>query len=88
MVKGFPKCNLEVHFCENCIYGKQNWVRFPFGGIREKGIMELIHSDVFGPVHIPSLGGSFYYVSFIYNFSRKTWLYLLRKKLEVFKKFK
>jgi hypothetical protein len=80
MVKGFPNCNLEVNFCEHCIYGKQNHVRFPSGATREKGILELIHSDVFGPVPVPSLGGSLYYVSFIDDFSRKTWLYFLRKK--------
>jgi hypothetical protein len=28
MVEGFLDCNLEVDFCEHCIYGKQNWVRF------------------------------------------------------------
>ena len=48
--------------------------------IREKEILELIHSDVFGPVPIPSLGGSLYYVIFIDDFSRNTWLYFLKKK--------
>jgi transposase InsO family protein len=47
-----------------------------------------VHSDVFGPFIVPSLGGSLYYVSFIDDFSRKTWIYFLRKKLEVFKRFK
>jgi hypothetical protein len=88
MVEGFPKCNLEVDFCEHCIYGKQSWVRFPSGVTRENGILELVHSDVFGPVSVPSLGGSLYYVSFIDDFSRKTWIYFLRKKSKVFKKFK
>jgi hypothetical protein len=49
---------------------------------------ELIHSDVFGPVPVPSLGKSVYYVSFIDDFSRNTWIYFLRKKFEVFDKFK
>ena len=35
-----------------------------------------------------SLGGHLYYVTFIDDHSRKTWLYLLKKKDEVFKKFK
>jgi hypothetical protein len=47
-----------------------------------------MHNDVFGPVTVPSLGGSIYYVSFIYYFSRKTWIYFLRKKSEVFERFK
>ena len=48
----------------------------------------MIHSDVFGPVIVPSLGNSVYYVSFIDDFSRKIWIYFLRKKSEVFDKFK
>jgi hypothetical protein len=88
MVEGFPECGLEVDFCEHCIYGKQSRVRFPSGATRENGILELVHSDVFGPVTVPSLGGSLYYVSFIDDFSRKTWIYFLRKKSEVFERFK
>jgi hypothetical protein len=56
--------------------------------IRENGILEFVHSDVFGSVSVTSLGGSMYYVSFIDDFSRKTWIYFLRKKSKVFKKFK
>jgi transposase InsO family protein len=43
---------------------------------------------VFEPVSVPSLGKCVYYVSFIDEFSRNTWLYFLRKKFEVFDKFK
>jgi hypothetical protein len=85
MVEGFPKCGLEVKFCEHCIYGKQSRVRFPFGETRENGILDLVHSDVFGPVTIISLGRSLYYVSFIDDFSKKTWIYFLRKKSKVFR---
>jgi hypothetical protein len=88
MVEGFPKCKLEVIFCEHFIYGKQNWARFPSGATKEKEILELVHSDVFGPITIPSLGGCSYYVSFIDDFSMNTWIYFLRKKSKVFNKFK
>ena len=88
MVEYFLECNLEVDFCEHFIYGKKNRVRFLFGLTRENGILELVHSDVFGPVSVPSLGGSMYYVSFIDDFSRKTWIYFLRKKTKVFEIFK
>ena len=63
-------------------------MRFLFGVRREKRILELVHSDVFGLVTVPSLGGSIYYVSFIYDFSRKTWTYFLRNKSNVFERFK
>ena len=79
---------LDFDFCEHCIYGKQNRVRFPSGATRAKEILELIHSDMFGHVPIPSLGKSVYYVSFIDDYSRNTWIYFLRKKSEVFDKFK
>jgi hypothetical protein len=88
MVESMSNCTLDFDFCEHCIYGKQNRVRFPSGATREKGILELIHSDVFGPVPVPSLGKSMYYVSFIDDFSRNTWIYFLRNKSEVFDKFK
>jgi hypothetical protein len=88
MVEGMSNCTLDFDFCEHFIYGKHNRVRFPSGATRAKGILELIHSDVFGPVHVPSLGKSVYYVSFIDDFSRYTWIYFLRKKSEVFDKFK
>ena len=35
-----------------------------------------------------SLSGYVYYVSFINDFSRKTWIYIMKKKDEVFSKFK
>jgi hypothetical protein len=80
MIEGFPDCSLELNFSEHCIYGKKNRVRVASRATREKRILELIHSDMFGHVPIPSLGGSFYYVSFIDGFSRNTWIYFLRKK--------
>jgi len=55
-------------------------VKYPSGATREKEILELIHIDVFGPILVPSLGGSLYYVRFIDEFSRNTWLYFLKKK--------
>ena len=61
---------------------------FPSGGKRANKILELVHSDVFGPVSVPSLGKSVYYVSFIDEFSRNTWIYFLREKYESFDKFK
>jgi hypothetical protein len=43
---------------------------------------------VFGPVSIPSLGKYLYYVSFIDNLWRNTWIYFIRKKYEFFYRFK
>jgi hypothetical protein len=56
--------------------------------MREEVILQLVHSDVFGHVSVPSLGKSVYYVSFIDDFLRNDWIYFLRKKYEVFDRFK
>ena len=54
-----------------------------------KNVLDLIHSDLCGPMP-KSLGGAQYFVTFIDDHSRKTWVYLLKTKnqvLEVFKQF-
>ena len=61
---------------------------FPSGAKRAKGILELVHSDVFGLVSVPSLRKCVYNVSFINEFSRNIWTYFLRNKYEVFDRFK
>ena len=88
MVEEISSCYLDFHFCEHCVYGKQNQVKFLIGSIRIKMILQLIHSDVFGFVIIPSLGKYLYYVSFIDDFSRNTWKYFPQQEYEVFRKFK
>ena len=61
--KGMSNCTLDFDFCEHCIYGKHNRLRFLSSATRAKGILELIQTNVFGPVPIPSLGKSMYYVT-------------------------
>jgi hypothetical protein len=88
MVEGMSNCSLDFDFCEHCLYGKQNRIRFPSSEMRSEGILHLVYSDVFGPVLVPSLRTFLYYVSFIDEFSRNTWIYFLRKKSKVFERFK
>eukprot|EP00253_Pinus_taeda_P021296 PITA_21296 len=59
--KGMTNNSLDFDFCEKCVDGKHNQVSFPSSGKRAKQILELVHSDVFGPVKVPSLdnGGEF-----------------------------
>ena len=46
---------LDFNFCEHFVYGKQNQVSLPSGAKRANKILELVHSDVFGPVSVSSL---------------------------------
>ena len=88
MVEGMYSISLDFDFYEHCVYGKQNHVSFPSSAKRPNKILELVHNDVFGLVSVQSLGNSMYYVSFIDEFSRNTWIYFLRKKSKVFDRFK
>lgn len=58
---------------------------------RAKLPLELIHADVCGPIEPASFGMNMYFLLFIDDYSRKTWVYFLKQKSEVFfvfKKFK
>lgn len=61
--------------------------RYTSSDSRSKGILDLVHSDICGPMSDKSLGGHLYYVSFIDDYSCKTWIYFLKYKDEVFEKF-
>jgi hypothetical protein len=39
MVEGMSNFSLDFDFCEHCVYGKKNWVRFPSGATRVEGIL-------------------------------------------------
>ena len=62
----------------------------PFSGIGERaeGILELVYSDVCGPMHVQARSGSFYFINFTDDFSRFGWVYLMRYKSEAFEKFR
>ena len=49
------------------------------------GTLELIHSDVCGPMPSIALSGYEYYVTFIDDYSKNKWIYFLKNKSEVFR---
>jgi hypothetical protein len=88
MVKGIPELqSTHEGICKGCALGKNIKKPFPSNKNRFKEILDLIHSDVCGPMPVKSLRGSLYYIIFIDDYSRKTWLYLLKTKDKVFNKF-
>ena len=79
---------IDFKFCEHCVYGKQARQKFKTGKHTSKGILDYIHSDLWGLALKLSYGGSSYFVSFIDDYSRKVWIYLLKRKADVFNTFK
>ena len=57
-------------------------------GNRVEGLLELVHSDVCGPMSVKARGGYEYYVTFIDDNSRYEHVYLMHSKSETFDKFK
>jgi hypothetical protein len=89
MVIGLPKVQVDHEgVCKGCAQGKNVKKPFPSSDSNSKGILDIIHSDVCGPISTASLSMYVYYVSFIDDFSCKTWIYFSKAKNEVFNKFK
>jgi transposase InsO family protein len=74
--------------CKGCMLGKNIKKAFPSSDSRAQGILDLVHSDVCGPMSSPSLSGCLYYVIFIDDLYRKCWIYFLKAKSDTFDKFK
>ena len=61
---------------------------FSTKGFRAKEPLELVHSDVCGPLNIQARGVYEYYITFIDNYSRYEYVYRMQRKSENFGKFK
>jgi hypothetical protein len=89
MVIGLPNFSLNHQgVYGGCALGKNVKASFPSSETRSKGILDPIHSDVGGPMPIASVKGASYYVTIIDDFSRKTWIYFMKTKDEVFIHFR
>ena len=66
--------------CAGCQYGKAHQLPYQSSKFRAKEPLELVHSDVFGPVRQASINGSKYMVTFIDDFSRYVWVLFMKEK--------
>ena len=73
--------------CDICHYSKSTRLPFNLSLSKSSEMFELVHSDVWGPFSL-SIDGFKYFVTFIDDFSKVTWVYLLKSKSEVFECFK
>lgn len=83
------KVTNELFFCDNCCDGKNH--KLPFDKLIGENLskpLELIHSDVCGPIKPESLGQGNYFVTFIDDSTRYTWIYIIKNKSDVFETFK
>jgi transposase InsO family protein len=77
----------SVKNCETCMKGKMAKSMFKASESKTNEVLDLIHSDLMGQMETASFGRAKYVLTFIDDFSRKTFVYFLRTKDETFELF-
>ena len=74
--------------CEPCLMGKMT--ETPFSGTMERAtdLLEIIHTDVCGPMNIEARSRYHYFLTFTDDLSRYTYIYLMKHKSEIVERFK
>ncbi|GAA0141429.1 transmembrane signal receptor [Lithospermum erythrorhizon] len=89
MVLDLPYFKSTQVTCVECLSGRQTRSAIPKHSTwRATRRLELIHSDICGPITPTSSSGKRYFLSFIDDYSRKAWVYLLTNKSDAFERFK
>lgn len=86
--KGSPSLSTVQFDCNSCRLGKSKVLPFPIHTPKIVQPFDLIHSDVWGMAPITSHANYKYFVTFIDDYSRFTWIYFLHSKDELFSVFK
>lgn len=88
MVVSMPHMNLRKGACSICEEGKSHRPPFPNQQIRRASQkLELIYTYICGPMYTRLLNGSKYFILFIEDFHRYTWVYFMKMKSKAFQLF-
>jgi IS30 family transposase len=77
----------DFNDCEPCQFAKLHKLPFPEHLNKSAELFDLIHSDLWGHAQVDSKEGFKYFVTFIDDKFRATWLYLLKSKTKVYETF-
>ena len=81
VVTGLPEFEVQHDgVCRGCALGKNVKKPFPNSDNRANGVLDLIHSDLCGPMSVTTQSGHLYFMTFVDDYSRKTWIYFLKSK--------
>ena len=88
MVIGLPLVSCKDGVYSGCVLGKHHRDSFDkCASWHASSPLQLVHSDLCGPLPSASFSGCKYFLTFIDDFSRRTWVYFLKLKSEVFDMF-
>ena len=83
---GLPEIQIEHEgVSKGCAQGKSTKNPYPKSDGKAKGILDIVHSDICGPVKTTSLIEYVYYASFIDDYSHNNWIYFLKKRINCLK---
>ena len=77
--------------CSSCQLAKSHRLPTHLSSFHASKPLELVYTDIWGPASVTSTSGAKYFILFVDDYSRYTWLYLLQSKdqaLPIFKQFK
>ena len=72
----------KEYVCDICPKAKQTRKPFSISSIKSKIPFELIHCDVWDPFSTSSFSGAHYFLTIVDDYTRCTWLYLMKTKSE------
>ena len=82
--KSLPWLSLNKFVCESCQLGKHHRATYPpRDDLPSTTPFDLIHCDVWGPARTPSISGHLYYIVFVDDYTRVSWVYLLHDRTQV-----
>lgn len=88
MVYGLPEIVLPEKVCETCMVRKQMRKSFKTHlSMSVKDCLGAVHSDICGPTEVPTIAGNRYFITFIDEYSRMIWVYLVKVKSDTLKTF-
>ena len=88
MVTGLPMVSCKDGVCSRCVLEKHQWDSFDkHASWHALAPLQLVHSDLCGPLPAISFSSFKYFLTFIDDYSICTWVYFLKLKSEVFHMF-
>ena len=74
--------------CKNCQIGKVGKTSFKRKNYHSEEVLELVHTNLCGPIKIESHNGDNFFILFVDDYSRMMTIMYLKEKSEAFQKFK
>ncbi|CAJ2632157.1 unnamed protein product [Trifolium pratense] len=68
--------------CDVCHFAKQRTLPYPNSITHSSNIFDLLHADIWGPYATPSVSGHRYFLTLVDDYSRFTWIILMKLKSE------